>query len=76
LEAARKVRQKHFVLDGEAVVLGTDGVSDFNALHSHKHDHEVHFCALIFSPMSRRRPPHAPYVDEEGELGAPAGAPS
>ena len=32
-EAARKVRQKRFVLDGEAVVLGVDGVSDFNALH-------------------------------------------
>jgi hypothetical protein len=31
---ARKVRQKRFVLDGEAVVLGVDSVSDFNALHS------------------------------------------
>jgi len=28
-------------LDGEAVVLGVDGVADFNALHSRKHDHEV-----------------------------------
>jgi bifunctional non-homologous end joining protein LigD len=35
------VRQKRFVLDGEAVVLGIDGISDFNALHSRKHDHEV-----------------------------------
>jgi ATP-dependent DNA ligase len=34
VEAARKVRQRRFVLDGEAVVLGVDGVSDFNALHS------------------------------------------
>ena len=46
VEAARKVRQKRFVLDGEAVVLGVDGVSDFNALHSRKHDHEVQFCAF------------------------------
>src|SRR5690242_17917868 len=46
VEAARKVRQKRFVLDGEAVVLGVDGVSDFNALHSHRHDHEVQFCAF------------------------------
>jgi hypothetical protein len=23
-----------------------DGVSDFNALHSRKHDHEVQFCAF------------------------------
>lgn len=46
VEAARRVRQKHFVLDGEAVVLGVDGISDFNALHSRKHDHEVQFCAF------------------------------
>jgi ATP-dependent DNA ligase len=33
VEAPRKVRQKRFMLDGEAVVLGVDGISDFNALH-------------------------------------------
>ncbi|WP_333968632.1 ATP-dependent DNA ligase [Bradyrhizobium sp. CCBAU 45384] len=44
--AARKMRQKRFVLDGEAVVLGVDGISDFNAMHSRKHDHEVQFCAF------------------------------
>jgi len=46
VEAARKVRQQRFVLDGEAVILGLDGVSDFNALHSGKHNHEVQFCAF------------------------------
>jgi len=40
VEAARKFRQKRFVLDGEAVILGVDGISDFNALHSRKHDDE------------------------------------
>ena len=30
--------QRHFVIDGEAVILGVDGVSDFNALHSGKHN--------------------------------------
>lgn len=34
------------MLDGEAVVLGLDGISDFNALHSRKHDHGVQFCAF------------------------------
>ena len=29
-----------------AVILGVDGVSDFNALHSRKHDGEVQFCAF------------------------------
>ncbi|WP_347710856.1 DNA ligase [Bradyrhizobium sp. CB1650] len=40
-EAALKNRQKRFVIDGEAVILGVDGISDFNALHPRKHDHEV-----------------------------------
>jgi ATP-dependent DNA ligase len=34
------------MLDGEAVVLGVDGVSDFNALHSRKHDDEVQLYAF------------------------------
>src|SRR6516165_7828613 len=45
-EAARKIRQNRFVLDGEAVILGVDGISDFNALHSGKHDDEVQLCAF------------------------------
>jgi ATP-dependent DNA ligase len=32
VEAALKNRHQQFVLDGEAVLLGADGVSDFNAL--------------------------------------------
>jgi bifunctional non-homologous end joining protein LigD len=46
VEAARKIRQKQFVIDSEAVVFGEDGVSDFEALHSRKHDDEVQFCAF------------------------------
>ncbi|MGM4954352.1 ATP-dependent DNA ligase [Bradyrhizobium barranii] len=46
VESALKNREKHFVLDGEAVVLGIDGVADFSALHSRKYDHEVQFCAF------------------------------
>jgi bifunctional non-homologous end joining protein LigD len=29
-EAARKVRQRRFVVDGEGVILGVNGISDFN----------------------------------------------
>jgi len=46
VEAALKNRHKQFVLDGEAVVLGVDGISDFNALHSGKHNHEVQLYAF------------------------------
>ena len=46
VEAALKNRQKRFVLDGEAVILGVDGISDFNALHSGRHNDEVQLCAF------------------------------
>lgn len=34
------------MLDGEAVVLGVDGVSDFDALQSRRHDDEVQLYAF------------------------------
>jgi len=37
VEAALKNRHKQFVIDGEAVVLGVDGIADFNALRSRRH---------------------------------------
>jgi len=46
VEAALKNKNKQFIIDGEAVVLGVDGVADFNALHSRKHDHEVQLYAF------------------------------
>jgi bifunctional non-homologous end joining protein LigD len=46
VESAVKNRIKQFVIDGEAVVLGVDGISDFNALHSRKHDEEVQLYAF------------------------------
>ncbi|MBR0753542.1 DNA ligase [Bradyrhizobium jicamae] len=46
VEAALKLRQNHFELDGEAVLLGVDGTSDFGGLHSRKYDDEVQFYAF------------------------------
>jgi bifunctional non-homologous end joining protein LigD len=45
-EAALKNRCKQFVIDGEAVVLGADGISDFEALYSHKHDEAAQLYAF------------------------------
>jgi ATP dependent DNA ligase domain len=50
-EAALKNRQKHFVIDGEAVIPGVDGYSDFNALHSGKHNDEVQLLAFDVMAM-------------------------
>jgi bifunctional non-homologous end joining protein LigD len=46
VESALKNRMKQFVIDGEAVILGVDGVADFDALHSGKRNQEVQLYAF------------------------------
>ena len=46
VEAALKNRSSSFVIDGEAVLLGVDGVSDFDGLHARQHDFEVQLYAF------------------------------
>ncbi|GEC52224.1 bifunctional non-homologous end joining protein LigD [Bradyrhizobium japonicum] len=46
VEAARRLKPKQFVLDGEAVVLDVRSYSDFDALVSRKHDDEVQLYAF------------------------------
>jgi len=45
-ESALKNRHSQFVIDGEAVILGVDGIADFNGLHSRQHDEEVQLYAF------------------------------
>jgi bifunctional non-homologous end joining protein LigD len=46
IDSALENRIKQFVIDGEAVILGVDGRSDFDALHSGKHNEEVQLYAF------------------------------
>jgi bifunctional non-homologous end joining protein LigD len=46
VEAALKNRIGRFVIDGEAVLLGVDGISDFKGLHSRQHDDEIQLYAF------------------------------
>jgi ATP dependent DNA ligase-like protein len=46
VEAALRNRATSFVIDGEAVLLGVDGVSDFDGLHARQHDAEVQLYAF------------------------------
>ncbi|UGY15093.1 DNA ligase [Bradyrhizobium septentrionale] len=46
VEAALRHRAQRFVLDGEAALLGVDGRSDFDGLHSRQHDDEVQLYAF------------------------------
>ena len=45
-EAALRLRKQSFVIDGEAVVLGPDGISDFEGLHSGTCNEEVRLYAF------------------------------
>jgi hypothetical protein len=38
--------ERPLLIDGEAVLLGVDGISDFDGLHSRRHDEEVQFYAF------------------------------
>src|SRR5215831_5344850 len=46
VETALKNRHRQFVIDGEAVILGFDGVSDFDGLHSRQREEEVQLYAF------------------------------
>ena len=45
-EAALRLRKSSFVIDGEAVVIGPDGISDFDGLHSRRCNPEVRLYAF------------------------------
>jgi hypothetical protein len=65
-EAALKNRVRQFVIDGEAVILGVDGISDFNVLHSGRHNEEVQLCAFDVLAMDGGRFAHDLIVQETG----------
>jgi hypothetical protein len=43
---APKLRQQHFVIDGETVVLWPEGISDFDASASRRHGKRAQFYAF------------------------------
>jgi bifunctional non-homologous end joining protein LigD len=45
-EAARRIKTTQFAFDGEAVLLGVDGISDFAGLYSGKHNDEIQLYAF------------------------------
>jgi ATP-dependent DNA ligase len=46
VQSALRLRKRSFVIGGEAVVLGPDGISDFEALHVGKRNAEVRLYAF------------------------------
>lgn len=68
VEAALKNRHKQFVLDGEAVVLGADGISNFNALHSGKCNHEVQLYAFDLLAVDGNDLRELPLLERKAKL--------
>ena len=58
-EAALRNRNSSFVIDGEAVLLGVDGRSDFNGLHSPKARRRSAILRLRYPGERRRGSPQA-----------------
>jgi ATP dependent DNA ligase domain len=79
VEAALRNRATSFVIDGEAVLLGVDGISDFDGLHSRQHDDEVQIYAFdclalegddCASCRSRCARPISPASWRAGQIGS------
>ena len=75
VEAALRNRNSSFVIDGEAVLLGVDGVSDFNGLQSRRHDAEVEFYAFDMLVSDGDDLRKLPLSMRKTNLASAAGAP-
>ena len=75
VEPTLRNRNSSFVIDGEAVLLGVDGVSDFNGLHSRKHDTEVEFYAFDMLVSDGDDLRKLPLTMRKTNLATAAGAP-
>src|SRR6201990_3062396 len=63
VEAALQNRASSFVIDGEAVLLGVDGVSDFDGLHSNRHNEEAQLYAFDLPALDGADPRDLPLFD-------------
>jgi ATP-dependent DNA ligase len=67
VESALKNRQKQFVIDGEAIILGVDGYSDFNALQLRQAHRRSAARGLRFAGHGRRRFAKSAAVNAQGK---------
>jgi ATP-dependent DNA ligase len=72
-EAARKLRARQAILDGEAVVMGANGIPDFQALRrelSRKDSKRVVYLAFDLLYLDGRDLRQRPYVERKRQLQA------
>ena len=68
VEAAKKNRRKRLSIDGELVVLDENGIPDFNALHSRKHDREAQLYAFDLLALNGEDLRRLPLFERKQEL--------
>lgn len=69
VEAARKIGAKRFAIDGEIVVLDVRGASDFDALHSGKHNAEAQLYAFDLVSLAGDDLRELPLFERKSEMG-------
>jgi ATP-dependent DNA ligase len=70
VHSARRLRASRFLIDGEAVVCGEDGVSDFERLHSREHDASVFLYGFDLLAVDGRDIRGEPLDDRRAKLGS------
>jgi bifunctional non-homologous end joining protein LigD len=68
VETALKIKQQQFIVDGEICVLDVQGISDFDALHSNRHNEEAQLYAFDLVAMGGEDLRDAPLLDRKGKL--------
>jgi bifunctional non-homologous end joining protein LigD len=68
VETALKMGQSQFVIDGEICVFDVRGISDFDALHSNKHNDEAQLYAFDLLSIGGEDLRDAPLLDRKGLL--------
>ncbi|MBR1193258.1 RNA ligase family protein [Bradyrhizobium sp. AUGA SZCCT0160] len=69
VETALKMKQQQFIIDGEICVLDVQGVSDFNALHSNRHNEEAQLYAFDLVAIDGDDLRDMPLFERKARLG-------
>ena len=69
VQAACRIKAQSFLIDGEVVVCRDDSLSDFNALHSRRHDHDAVLFAFDLIEHQGDDLRNAPLLDRKRQLG-------
>ncbi len=69
VETALKMKQPRFIIDGEITVLDVQGVSDFSALHSNRHNEEAQLYAFDLVAVDGDDLRDLPLFERKARLG-------